>query len=86
VLKIEGHTDNVGNRYRNLLLSEERTLSVEEWLIKKGITTERIDIIGYGPDQPIESNETKAGRAQNRRVEMSYSLLSPLTSSSEASE
>ena len=86
VLKIEGHTDNVGSRYRNLLLSEDRTISVEQWLIKQGIDTERVDITGHGPDQPIHSNETKEGRAQNRRVEMSYSLRSPLASSSEASE
>jgi OOP family OmpA-OmpF porin len=67
---IEGHTDDVGDDNFNLRLSQDRANSVRTWLIEK----ERVDpaileAIGYGETTPIASNRTKAGRAQNRRVE-----------------
>lgn len=67
---IEGHTDDVGDDGLNLRLSQDRANSVRNWLVEK----ERVDpaileAIGYGETTPIASNRTKAGRAQNRRVE-----------------
>ena len=73
-LSIEGHTDDVGKRERNIVLSEDRALAVEEWLLKKGIEKERISSVGYGPDKPIGDNETEKGRTENRRVEMLYRM------------
>ena len=74
VLLIEGHTDDVGKRERNIVLSEDRAVAVEEWLLKKGIEKERISSVGYGPDKPIGDNETEEGRTENRRVEMLYRM------------
>ncbi len=71
-LSIEGHTDNNGSRARNLKLSRRRARAVREWLVERGVDPERIEANGYGPDKPIESNDTKKGRAENRRVELSY--------------
>ncbi len=67
---VEGHTDDVGDDDFNMRLSQDRANSVRAWLIEK----ERVDpaileSIGYGETTPIASNRTKAGRAQNRRVE-----------------
>ena len=73
-MSIEGHTDDVGKRERNIVLSEDRALAVEEWLLKKGIEKERISSIGFGPDKPIGDNETEEGRTENRRVEMLYRM------------
>jgi outer membrane protein OmpA-like peptidoglycan-associated protein len=73
-LSIEGHTDDVGKRERNIVLSEDRALAVEEWLLKKGIEKERISSVGFGPDNPMGDNETEEGRTENRRVEMLYRM------------
>ncbi|MCH2197924.1 MAG: OmpA family protein [Flavobacteriales bacterium] len=71
-LKIEigGHTDNVGSDEDNQSLSERRAASVVSYLISKGIAQDRLTSAGYGETQPVASNETDAGRAQNRRTEM----------------
>ena len=68
-IRIEGHTDIRGGRLYNLRLSEARAASVRRYLIEHGIEPERLESKGYGPDQPIASNRTAAGREQNRRVE-----------------
>ena len=68
-VSIEGHTDGRGARAMNLKLSEARAESVRQWLIKKGIDAARITSKGFGPDKPISSNDTDAGREQNRHVE-----------------
>lgn len=68
-VSIEGHTDNVGNAKKNKTLSQNRANSIMKKLIKDGIDASRLSAIGYGPDKPIESNQTAAGRAANRRVE-----------------
>ncbi|HET8707035.1 MAG TPA: OmpA family protein, partial [Pseudomonadales bacterium] len=66
---IEGHTDSVGKDGFNQKLSERRAASVREVLIKRfGIAANRISSVGYGKSVPIASNDTEAGRAQNRRV------------------
>jgi len=54
----------------NQKLSEERANSVRDFLIDKGIDSSRLSAIGYGEEKPIATNNTRAGRAQNRRVEI----------------
>jgi OOP family OmpA-OmpF porin len=67
---IEGHTDNVGNSVANRGLSQRRAENVRAYLITNfGITPDRIAAKGFGPDKPVESNRTAAGKAKNRRIE-----------------
>ncbi|MFD1062675.1 OmpA family protein [Winogradskyella litorisediminis] len=70
-LKIEiyGHTDNVGLTSRNTELSKERAKAVADYLILKGLNTNRIASFGFGSSKPISENKTDSGRQQNRRVE-----------------
>jgi OOP family OmpA-OmpF porin len=68
-LRVEGHTDTIGPRDRNMTLSQARAEAVKEHLIGLGVAGERLEAVGYGPDQPIETNRTTAGREKNRRVE-----------------
>ena len=70
LLRVEGHTDNEGNPSRNLKVSELRVQSIKDWLIAHGIDSDRISVEGYGDTRPIADNKTVAGRAKNRRVEM----------------
>lgn len=65
-----GHTDNVGGPEANRALSEARAQAVKNYLVNKGIPTNRIQVRGYGEDQPIASNSTESGRAENRRVQI----------------
>ena len=67
---IEGHTDNVGSDAFNLNLSEKRADSVKEMLVSKAIAEERITTKGYGKKYPAASNDTAAGKQENRRVEV----------------
>lgn len=69
-LKIEGHTDNVGKRESNVALSKKRAEAVKKYLVKKGIAATRFEVLWYGPDKPIASNDNEEGRQKNRRVEM----------------
>jgi len=66
---IEGHTDSSGSRKINLKLSQKRADAVREFLVDEGVDGSKLESIGYGPDKPISSNRTRAGRAKNRRVE-----------------
>ncbi len=68
-IEIAGHTDNVGSREHNLVLSENRAKAVYDYLVSKGIDPNRLAYKGYGFDQPISTNDTDAGRALNRRTE-----------------
>jgi OOP family OmpA-OmpF porin len=68
--EIAGHTDNTGYRPYNLSLSLGRAVSVRRYLISKGVSGERLLAKGYGPDEPIASNATPEGQAQNWRVEL----------------
>jgi outer membrane protein OmpA-like peptidoglycan-associated protein len=68
-MRIEGHTDSVGNDTANLRLSQKRADSVMAQLIKLGIDPGRLEAVGFGETRPIASNATKAGRAENRRIE-----------------
>lgn len=65
---VSGHTDNTGSESVNLPLSQQRALSVANYLSSKGVAASRFQTKGYGSKQPVASNKTPAGRAQNRRV------------------
>lgn len=65
---IYGYTDNVGNPESNRLLSERRAQAVKDYLVKKGVKSIRLEVKGFGEEQPVAENVTEAGRAQNRRV------------------
>lgn len=68
-IEISGHTDNVGNPKKNKTLSEDRAQACREYLITHGIDGGRIVAKGYGDERPIASNDSEAGRQQNRRIE-----------------
>jgi outer membrane protein OmpA-like peptidoglycan-associated protein len=68
-VRIEGHTDSRGNRLTNVHLSQARADSVRAYLAGHGVLLDRMESRGFGPDQPIETNKTAAGREKNRRVE-----------------
>ncbi len=67
---VEGHTDSVGSEANNQRLSDERAISVKDYLVKNGVDQFRLSSIGYGESKPIDSNKTRKGRANNRRVEI----------------
>ena len=69
-IQINGHTDNVGSNYLNRLLSFNRANAVVAYLVKNGISQSRLKAKGHGSEIPIADNNTAAGRAQNRRVEI----------------
>lgn len=68
-IAITGHTDDVGDHEHNVDLSRRRAESVKRYLVEHGIDENRIVTEGLGPDKAIASNDSKAGRAQNRRIE-----------------
>jgi outer membrane protein OmpA-like peptidoglycan-associated protein len=70
MLDIDGHTDEVGSNDSNLKLSESRAGSVRTYLVGKGIAESRMKSTGFGEEKPIADNKTAAGRAKNRRTEM----------------
>ena len=69
---ISGHTDDIGSNERNQSLSEQRANSVKEALIDLGCDAEQLNTIGYGELKPVVSNNTRAGRKKNRRVELTF--------------
>jgi outer membrane protein OmpA-like peptidoglycan-associated protein len=70
MLDIDGHTDDVGTNENNQTLSENRAGAVREYLVSKGVEESRMKSTGFGEDKPIADNKTVAGRAKNRRTEM----------------
>lgn len=70
IIQVEGHTDSSGSDSYNQLLSEQRAASVRDFLLNQGIEPKRTRAVGYGERYPIASNDTAAGREQNRRVEL----------------
>jgi len=72
---IIGHTDNKGSDAYNQKLSQKRAENVKNELIKRGVDSSRIKAIGEGETHPIATNETKEGRAQNRRIEAHLELI-----------
>jgi OOP family OmpA-OmpF porin len=69
-LEVAGHTDTQGDPDYNLWLSEQRAITVRDYLVKQGVNTDTLTARGYGPHQPITDNTTRAGLARNRRVEL----------------
>lgn len=67
---VEGHTDDRGTEEYNMTLSENRARSVYNQLVRQGVASRRITVLGYGESQPIATNNTAEGRQQNRRVEI----------------
>jgi outer membrane protein OmpA-like peptidoglycan-associated protein len=67
---IEGHTDITGTAALNQKLSEERAAAVKGYLVENGVAADRLTSSGFGQTKPIDSNKTKAGKANNRRVEV----------------
>ncbi|MEQ8276220.1 MAG: OmpA family protein [Deltaproteobacteria bacterium] len=68
-LEISGHTDNRGASRLNKLLSERRAKAVRVYLMKRGVSGDRLVAVGYGEEKPIASNATEEGRERNRRIE-----------------
>ena len=73
---IEGHSDAAGGESYNQMLSVKRAQAVANVLAERGIPPSRIHVVGHDESQPIASNDTSEGRAQNRRVEL---ILVPVT-------
>src|SRR6185503_11939146 len=69
-LEVEGHTDNVGGDDYNQKLSEQRGVAVRDYLTQQGIPSGSVTTEGFGKTKPVVSNDTSAGRQQNRRVEL----------------
>jgi peptidoglycan-binding protein ArfA len=72
-VSVTGYTDNTGNDAINIPLSENRAKSVADYLVSQGVAADRVTSNGVGSSQPIASNDTLEGRAQNRRVEITVS-------------
>jgi len=69
LLTIEGHTDSTGGPAVNQPLSEARAQAVKRYLESKGVSPSRLEARGFGAEHPLDTNDTEAGRARNRRVE-----------------
>jgi peptidoglycan-associated lipoprotein len=67
---IEGHCDSIGTQQYNLALGERRANSARDYLLSRGIAASRLRTVSYGEDRPIDTNETAAGRARNRRAHL----------------
>nr|HMU05517.1 OmpA family protein [Saprospiraceae bacterium] len=68
-MNISGHTDNTGSSTANQSLSERRAKACYEFLVKQGISADRMSFTGFGESRPISTNENEKGRTLNRRVE-----------------
>ena len=76
LIDVNGHTDSTGSAAHNQELSERRAASVANYLGGRGVDQRRMSTLGFGPSQPVASNVTPNGRAQNRRVEIQ---IAPIT-------
>ncbi len=70
VIRVEGHTDSTGSEDYNMNLSGRRAESVKNLLLQRGVASMRVETMAFGESSPIASNDTEAGRMQNRRVEI----------------
>ncbi|PKN66086.1 MAG: hypothetical protein CVU57_07875 [Deltaproteobacteria bacterium HGW-Deltaproteobacteria-15] len=71
-MQIIGHTDSVGTEAYNNSLGRRRALSAKTYLERKGVASQRMEVISRGESQPIATNDTEEGRAMNRRIELRY--------------
>lgn len=69
-IQVEGYTDNTGGQQYNQKLSEERSNTVQTFLVSQGVPAQNVSAVGYGMADPVANNNTAAGRKQNRRVEL----------------
>ena len=69
-LRVEGHTDNAGDKQANMNLSAKRATFVANWLAGRGIKRTRLEVKALGDAQPVAPNDTEAGRNKNRRIEL----------------
>ncbi len=69
-IQVEGHTDSVGTDEYNQKLSEQRADTVKDYLLSQGVPPQTVTAVGFGKSNPVASNDTAAGRQQNRRVEL----------------
>jgi len=74
-LTVEGHTDDVGEDEMNMTLSQDRADAVAKYLISNGADPMRVTGLGFGETKPVDTNESKAGKARNRRVELKVEFL-----------
>jgi len=74
-IELSGHTSSEGERSMNKSLSYKRVKACKDFIVTAGIAEDRLVAVGYGPDRPVASNDTPAGRTQNRRVEMRITSL-----------
>lgn len=75
LINVTGHTDSTGSDEYNLNLSQQRAAAVGNYLNLRGVNASRLVVRGMGESMPIASNDTEAGRAQNRRVELSIQQI-----------
>ena len=68
-IRLQGHTDDIGEENDNLQLSQRRADAVKTWLLEKGIAAERLETRGFGESRPLLPNDSDANRALNRRTE-----------------
>ncbi|MBP1853055.1 OmpA family protein [Rhizobium halophytocola] len=75
LIDVNGHTDSTGSLQHNQELSQNRAQAVASYLFSQGVDSRRVSSMGFGPSQPVATNATAEGRAQNRRVEVQISPL-----------
>jgi outer membrane protein OmpA-like peptidoglycan-associated protein len=76
-VKIEGHTDSVGDAKHNQGLSERRAQAVKTVLVSRGVQEKQIEVYGFGETKPVADNGSAEGRAKNRRVELHIDVPNP---------
>jgi outer membrane protein OmpA-like peptidoglycan-associated protein len=76
-VKIEGHTDSVGDAKHNQTLSEKRAHAVKTVLVSRGVQEKQIEVYGFGETKPVADNGSAEGRAKNRRVELHIDVPNP---------
>ena len=76
-VRIDGHCDGQGSDFYNLPLAFKRALNVKRFLLRHGVAADRLVIGGYSEERPLASNDTRTGRAENRRVALALEVATP---------